>query len=58
MSGGGALGQGGKEAVPGWGYVDLLDGSGGKTHWRCRFCLGFGRITIARWLGIHDFFLQ
>jgi hypothetical protein len=70
MSGGGALGHGGKEAVrvreyvyactctlaaytiqlyageqtytyfrtleavPAWGYVDVLDGSGGKTQWR------------------------
>lgn len=38
MSGGGALGYGGTEAVPGWEYVDVLDGSGGQTHWRCRFC--------------------
>jgi hypothetical protein len=22
------------EAVPAWGYVDVLDGSGGKTQWR------------------------
>jgi hypothetical protein len=41
-----------KEAVSGWEYVHVLDGSGGKTHWKCKFCnkVGGSRV-IGHFLG-------
>jgi hypothetical protein len=31
-------GIGGREAVPGWAYVDVISGEGAKTLWKCKFC--------------------
>lgn len=30
--------SGGRAAVPGWQYVDVISGEGGDTHWKCKFC--------------------
>jgi hypothetical protein len=48
MSGGQKKGgTGGREAVPGWEYVEVLSGEGHKTHLRCVFyktCLLIGLV--------------